>query len=442
MSLLRRRQPARGWRALLAAVLVVCLGTIAPAALPGALRSTAGALAQRVSNAKGAVVWEVDESTKEIIVTVRFAFSLVSTKITEPGEIDTAIGNLLCGTGDKRLPNCKYGNATKEIIPVARPANQGAIDRAIRRVESSIKAGWDDRSFGCYRLRVNLQSRFVRDRAAVRADEIHVMLDDAVAPKPNHRIIFLVEGYVSTEGERDYLSDRPESRGDPITGPAGASKWPLAAAADIYQHEFGHVIGLDDNYVQGNEAVRPGAVKDLMFDQRNYGLSWQSVARAIRRSGLDLDQLGCAWRYFLPTSLIAPWTPATTLGMSIVLCKVPLPTADPRVRLPKRFEKFSGNLAGSVNLGKLSGGVRRGAGPISGEYYVIDRGSGTWDFNIFLDPALSVRQRARVGNRAQSQSDELLALGSPVFPEAGIFGTIIGPEPWFLPLYDNPPECR
>lgn len=404
-------------------------------AVDGGTASVA-ATGQRVSNAKGAVVWEVDESKKVITVTVKMAFSLVSSRFTQPGMLEKKLGDLLCGTGDRRSDDCKYGNVVKEVVEISRPERQGSVDRAIQRIGQSIKAGWDGRAFACYELKVQLATRFVQSASMVRSDEIHIRLDDAVVPHAAdpQRLIFLVEGFVMSEGETDYLSDKPENRGDPITGPSGASKWPLSAPGNIYQHEFGHILGLDDNYdPSGKSKVpRPGAVQDLMFNQRDFGLSWQSVARAVRRSGLDIDKMGCAWRYTILSSYIFP-PPNARLGMSVILCKVPLPSADPRERLPLRSEKYVGELSGSVDFGAFGGG--RGAGPISGEYYVRDRGNDVWEFSILFDPQLSVRQRARLAD------DKLVAVGWATMPEAGSLGFILGPEPYFLPLYNNPPEC-
>lgn len=420
------------------ALALLCAAALVPLAVlvvAGGGTASVAAPSQRVSNANGAVVWEVNESTKEVTVTVRFAFSLVTTRITEVNDVNQKETQVCAWYTNKGVDgDCFKGRYKRETVPVPNPPNPRAVDRAITRIAESIQAAWDSRAFGCYRLRVKLNVRLVPGPEATKSDEIYVALDDAVVPNTrNHRIGYLYEAAVWANTETDYLSDSPRNRGDPVAGPSGQSKWPLAGAPDNYQHEFGHIIGLDDNYVDWSESVRPGAPEDIMFNQREFGLSWRSVAKAIRRSGLDIDKMGCAWRYLLPTSLMFPYTPNNSIALNVVLCKVPLPWGDPRVHLPVRFGRYSGDLKGSANLGKLGRG--RGAGPIAGDYLVTDESLDVWELDVFLASKLRVQQRLRV------TGDSLVAIGSPVFPELGVLGAILGPEPALLPLFKDPPEC-
>ncbi|MEY4373271.1 MAG: hypothetical protein RL219_2040 [Actinomycetota bacterium] len=419
--------------ACLASLCLAVVGVLA--AVPVGAAPSSSAPDQRQVNANGAVVWEVFEARKEIVVSVRLAFSLRATRITEVDDVEQKLEEVCVSFTNKgENGGCIQGRFKREFAPVPRPRNPEVIDKAINRIAESIQAAWDSRAFGCYHLRVKLTTRFVSSPSNVLNDEVHVVLDDGTVTTPrSHRIGYLYEATVQARAETDYLSDKPADRGDPVTGPSGVSKWPLAGAPDSYQHEFGHILGLDDNYVKDSEFVRDGAPRDLMFNQRLFGLSWKSVAKVVRRSGLNIDKMGCAWRYTMPKSLTFPWTPRNNLSVNVVLCTVPLPFADPRERLPERSSTYAGDLSGSVNFEKLGGGV--GAGPIAGKYTVRDRGQDVWEFDILLGGKTVLRQRAIV------TGDWLVAMGSPSFPDGAVFGSLFGAEPWFIPLYNNPPEC-
>lgn len=424
----------------ISASLVVALVVGAPIAVAGLGRSSLADSAQHQVNANGAVVWDVDESTKEIKVTVRLAFSSATVKVVPPSNLDKEIANAKCMLFQK----CATPQPQKVFErPPRTQVQEELIQRAIERVEQSIMAAWDGQLFGCYQLRVKLVTRYVQDPAAVGADEIHVTLDDAVVTVlqgDRMRIKYRYDAFVSTvRGEQDYLSDEPTDRDDPKTGPEGASTWPLAGKPDNYQHEFGHILGLDDNYDATTGALRPNAISDLMYDQAQFGLSSQSVARAVRRSGLNIDALSCAYRYQLPPSRHFPWALDNKIAMDVVLCDFPFPYADPRVRNRVTSGSYSGSLQGSVEVPKISSG--RGGGPVSGSYTVVQRSPDSLSVDVFFDPALSIHQEARF------QNGELVVAGQPSFSSPGAdaldiaLAMILGPEPWFLRLYSQPAEC-
>jgi hypothetical protein len=85
----------------------------------------------------------------------------------------------------------------------------------------------------------------------------------------------------------DYLSDDPQW--DPRTGPTDhPSAWALTAPPGLYAHEFGHVLGLDDNYVEETRGLREGAADDVMW-MSSRPVSDQTIVKAVRRSG-EVDE--------------------------------------------------------------------------------------------------------------------------------------------------------
>ena len=191
-----------------------------------------------------------------------------------------------------------HGSKTIELTAriaaymVPAPSNGLQMQRyldAIAAIKADIERAWSGKSFKCYRLVVKVEVRAASGPSDVRPTEFPVRLDASLVPRSSgvgmehERSHVRVPGYSSD----NYLSDDPQW--DPVTGQTShPSNWELTAPAGVYAHEFGHLLGLDDNYVEGTGALRPGAADDIM---RRYtsDVSDQTIVKAIRRSG-EVDE--------------------------------------------------------------------------------------------------------------------------------------------------------
>lgn len=185
------------------------------------------------------------------------------------------------------------------VYVVPAPTNGLQRDRylqAIAAIEADIERAWNGKTFKCYDLIVDVQVRAASGPSDVRSNEFPVRLDTSLVPKgrvgmEHVRSHVGVPGYSSD----NYLSDDPQW--DPVTGPTDRpSLWQLTASKGAYAHEFGHLLGLDDNYVtdaQGNGTLRPGAANDVMYLYSSE-VSDQTIVKAIRRSGeIDESRIKC-----------------------------------------------------------------------------------------------------------------------------------------------------
>ena len=84
----------------------------------------------------------------------------------------------------------------------------------------------------------------------------------------------------------------------------------------MYAHEFGHILGLSDNYVEGTWELKPGAADDLMNDSA-YSVSDASITKAVRRSGqVDEKSIKCPLRIDMPKGTIGlPGFASATIGL-------------------------------------------------------------------------------------------------------------------------------
>ena len=242
------------------ALLVSSVLTVAAALVPGAAPS---AHADRIE----AVAWSVDKASQTIKVEVHLAF---------------------------------FTGAT------SRPAQQESINERIAFITRSILKTWDGQAFKCYTLRVSLVTRLVNGSSEVGANEVGIELDAGIYPIGDTLVIEATKtvgvrrSYVSVgTASSDYLSEDPATAGHPNTGPAQShSTWFLLASGTTYAHEFGHILGLDDAYVEGTWGPKPGAANDLMAG-RAY-IDPTTMTRVIRRAGIDDKNLHCPLSWDMP----------------------------------------------------------------------------------------------------------------------------------------------
>lgn len=226
----------------------------------------------RPKDAVEAVKWTVDKPTKTITVEVHLAFFT-----------------------NARIPNGREGTVSDRIAFIT-----GAILRA-----------WDGRKFKCYTVRVKLVVRQVDSVDDVNENEVPVELDAAIYPIGDRMVLErgggngIQRSYVQpTSGSDEYLSEDSSDAVHPVTGPqAQHSTWHMFESSRTYAHEFGHILGLDDSYVDDRSGqTRPGAVDDLMSHRNR--IDETTITRVIRRAGINDKDLPCPMTWDLPNTRI------------------------------------------------------------------------------------------------------------------------------------------
>lgn len=277
-------------------------------------------IARPAKSASAAVTWTVDHVARTITVTVRIA-------IFVPRAFDRGEGG---ASGGGHLP----------------PNAAEAMAEAAARIEADIRKKWADLKFKCYQFIVDPQVHVVTDRDAVADDHIPVELTNALYPggvwvtAPRDDAI---RDFV--RGERNWfksdLSDDPDTQLTVATGPATRhSVWNFFAAPGTYAHEFGHLIGLNDNYNFITDGLKDGAPSDVMFNSAA-GVSPETITKAIRRSGqVDESTIKCPFSIDLIDSPFGipfggiPGTAGGTIGFHAWACDYDPPTSDPERRKP------------------------------------------------------------------------------------------------------------
>lgn len=154
-------------------------------------------------------------------------------------------------------------------------------------IEGFTGGHWQDQlKFACYGLRIIVQCRGVSwhpksedDGPAVGSDEFPVRIDWSGPSE--------VKGYLTPKLEP--LSDSPKQLFVPTEGHFN----PQENAA--WQHELGHILGLDDGYVDvPGKPLVPGHPADIMW-QNQLPVSPETVTKMVRRNGaVDESALRCS----------------------------------------------------------------------------------------------------------------------------------------------------
>lgn len=213
-----------------------------------------------------AVTWTVDPAAKTITVTANLAFFVMP--------------------------------------PAQTTFQQQRFEETVARAKAAIEAAWNGHSFKCYSLIVMVKARAASGPKDANDNEVPIKLDAGVYPSKKSGKVDRSRSHVSTSsGPDDALSDSPQFT--PNTGPdAHASDWSFEAPDGVYAHEFGHILGLSDNYVEGTWELIPGAADDLMNTSGD-PVSDASITKAVRRSGqVDESSIKCPLRIDMPTGTI------------------------------------------------------------------------------------------------------------------------------------------
>lgn len=294
-------------------VLVRLLATVAfvMAGLVGTTDAVASPIgAAHTSATRGAnpaISWKVDHAAKTITVTVRIAVFV--------------------------------------LVHPDRPEAEAVLAAAASRIEADIRSKWKDLMFKCYRFIVDPQVRLARGPSDVGQNEVGILLDTAIYPAgtalyPAGPGSEPVRSAVVWMGDGTAVALSDDDRGYTLpTGPNPPyqSTWALYDRPGLYAHEFGHILGLGDNY-HGSDLV-PGTPADLMF-YPSLVISPETVTKVIRRSGqVDESKITCPFSIDLPDTPIGapagiPGTVGGTIGFHAWACDYDPPTSDPTRRTP------------------------------------------------------------------------------------------------------------
>jgi hypothetical protein len=226
-----------------------------------------------------AVTWTVDHAAKTITVTANLAFFVVP--------------------------------------PPQSSFQQQRFQATVERAKAAIESAWNGHSFKCYSLIVKVNARAASGPNGAHDNEVPIKFDVGVYPSEKAPLkVDRSRSYVSTStGADDYLSDSLQFF--PNTGAdAVASAWSFEAPAGVYAHEFGHILGLSDNYVEGTWELKPGAADDIM-NTSGAPVSDASITKVVRRSGeVDESSIKCPLRIDLATATIGlPGFAGGTIGL-------------------------------------------------------------------------------------------------------------------------------
>ena len=249
------------------------------------------------------------------------------------------------------------------------------LDR-IDFIKAAIMHFWNDAPFKCYQLKVKLFTRLVQKQSQVGANEVPVKLDDAIysigdtMTIQRDNVVLRRSFVVPRNMPGNYLSESPADVLVPETGTAGmASEWALLDIGLTYGHEFGHLIGLDDNYTEHIWKPKPGAKDDLMGSGTTVDPT--TMTRLIRRAGINDKDLPCPLTWDLTDGQLVTPFDKVTLAIHAWTCDYDPPSNAPGVSAVMKFEGVVTTTGAHSDpiTGSASGG---GTEPISATYPLGD----------------------------------------------------------------------
>jgi hypothetical protein len=207
----------------------------------------------------GAITYTVDDTAKTITATVKMAFY-------------------------KRGCNL-----------AASCASSAADEASIARIVSAIEKMWNTgQKVRCYTFSVKVAARSISSQSEGTKSEVDIGLDSSSEVVGGY--VAVTAGQVHGDSPSDPLGNTPDDRIDAAHDPDNPSTWPESTWDQVYAHEFGHVLGLEDNYQKDNPSqLVKGASEDLMFRKQGV-VTQEMVNRVIDRSGqVKPNNLKCGW---------------------------------------------------------------------------------------------------------------------------------------------------
>jgi hypothetical protein len=266
--------------------------------------------------------WKVDYEKKVITITVRLAF---------------------------------YRRITHDANSIFQFLDQATADR----IKKSILQRWSGLYFKCFRIIIDIQAR-----ASTGVGDVHKTLlgtADELIVELNHSIgrSQVVGGRSETQTDAYSISDDPSSGPDPtnVAERDLGAQWTYEGEDGTWAHEFGHVLGLGDGYVEGvfrddgSPSARPGHTRDLMVDHA-LPVSAEMITRLVRRSGkIDESKIRCPMIFEAgPFSINQLFITLTDLIVKAEAADWAPPSDDPR---HQQAIKFSGTV--TIKVGYYAG---------------------------------------------------------------------------------------
>lgn len=203
-----------------------------------------------------AIKWDVDYAKRKITVTVSLAFYVAG--------------------------GCP-GAALCEVSP-----------GTIAAITQSIKSYWSGQKYKCFEFIVNVQAKSVGDRSDVCDEAIDIGIDHSPI-NPRAWVTTKAPGVDAAA----WSSDDPKDRLRAVHSATAPSQWPAVGPGGTFAHEFGHILGLHNNYDQtlGGYPPRPWPGQEENLMTRIEGVVTQGmVDRVVKRSGMvDDNKVLCAW---------------------------------------------------------------------------------------------------------------------------------------------------
>lgn len=265
------------------AAFVMVTGILATALAPGRVLA---------SMPTGWVTWTVNHTTKTITVAAKLQIYLGPCWPATSGG-DTGAGGGSGSNGAQGGPGSAHGR-----VP---DCNTSATDIA-KAIKKDIEGVWNGHTYRCYRLIFMVDVTVTTGRTAVDKNRVGVRVDRSAS---NSRSF--VDPTISS-GVHNPLNDRwesndPSDRIDPDNGTLHPSTWEWPPEYHVYAHEFGHVLGLDDQYVEGTWEPKPGAPRDIMWSHGTGDVDQTTIDRVVERNrdrlqdtkgrAVDLEDLTC-----------------------------------------------------------------------------------------------------------------------------------------------------
>lgn len=228
----------------------------------------------------GAVTWTVDQKKKTITVSAHLQIYLGPCT-----SVPQAPGGAQGGPG----------STGRDCTATA--------DQIGQQIKTDIEATWNGHLYKCYRLIFKVDVTATTDRLSIDANRVGVRID---------RSVETIRSWVEpTWGSKvdmiagdHWQSNDPADRVNVDNGVLNPTTWAYPSGfPHTYSHEFGHVLGLDDTYVEGTWVPKPGAPSDVMWSPQTSNIDQSTINRVVERNRdrlvdtqgrkLGLDDLVC-----------------------------------------------------------------------------------------------------------------------------------------------------